>query len=987
MADFTRREFLKLVGAGGAAALGLPGCKPPRDNVEKLVSQLIPPENIIPGIPTWYATTCGECPAGCGLLLKVREGRVIKVEGNPAHPISGGRHCMRGEAALQGLYNPDRIRTPLYRKGTSLEPISWDEALSILEEQLKRTAPRKVAWMTPPLTGAMEELLGLWTQRAGGIRWVPYEPLAPENLREAARRLFGKAETPVPDFEQADLILSFGADFLETWLSPVELTRTYAARRIAPENRLRHIQVEARLSLTGSNADRWISPKPGTEALVAGLLLHEVIASGLAHIPVPQALKAWAAQFRREEILSRSGLSKDDLHALLQALREAHRPLILGGNMATEGKNGTALWTAALALTALLNEDPPLRLAGPTVWDRARSFSEVARFVEGWGEETEVLLVYDRNPLYTLPAGLKAEEARNRLKFLAVFTPYLDETAEAADLVLPIRHFIEDWGDSEPRPGIYALQQPGMQPVPHFDSRPFGDLLLELGKALGFSLADSFTDFLKARWRRIQRALRDSRPFETFWTEALRQGGVFRPQPGAMPRLRPEELPEVRLPGSEGEAFLTIYPSLRFYDGRMANRPWIQEVPDPLTKVAWNSVLEIHPEEARKRGLRDGDVVRLQTPAGEAEVPVRLYPRIHPATVALSTGQGHTAFGAYAKGRGVNPFRLLSGDAEPASGALIGSGIPVRLEKTGKRVRLAHTDGSQTDAGRGIVRFIPLAIWKEKAGHLEPPYEEVFREEFPATAKFEEEYHKEHFEEHESPYHWGIAVDLEKCTGCSACTVACMAENNIPVVGEKLVAQGREMFWIRIERYFDEKDHRVHFIPMMCQQCDNAPCEPVCPVFATMHNSEGLNEQVYNRCVGTRYCSNNCPYKVRRFNWYTFKFPEPLNWQLNPDVTVREKGVMEKCTFCYQRIRFAKDQAKDEGRLVREGEIQPACVQACPAEALVFGNLKDPESRVAQLARNPRRYRVLEHLNTQPSVTYLKSIKEAAGDELREGHA
>ncbi len=978
MSEISRRDFLKILGAGGAAAAGLPfiGRKPSRAKVEKVVSQLVPAEDIVPGIPQWYATTCQECPAHCGLLAKVREGRVIKIEGNPDHPISQGRHCMRGEAALQGLYNPDRLPTPLLRNPEGdLVAVEWDQALQALIQVLQKTLPSKVAWLTPPLTGSMEALIQQWSQALGGVKVVPYEPFSQEAVLDAAEALFGTREIPWPDFEKADLVIAFATDFLETWLSPVEFTRAYAARRADAKNRLHHIQVEARLSMTGSRADRWLSPNPGTEPLIAGLLLREILESGTLSSTIPASLMEWAEQFDRQSVLQQSGISSEEFESLKKAVLEAKRPLILGGNPNAGDEFQTIGWIAALALTALKGgEQAPITWPGKTPWNRAVPFRELKAFVEGWGEETEVLLVLDRNPLYSFPSFLNASEARKRLKFLAVFTPYPSETVEAADVVFPIRQFLEDWGDAEPREGIYSIQQPSMQPVPHFQSRAFGDVLIQIGQALNLKLPESFVDHLKARWQAIQKQVGDSRPFDEFWREVLQRGGLFVEPPRKTISLQPKSLPKIpRYPDASGPR-LVIYPSLRHYDGRMANRPWIQEVPDPLNKVSWQSVLEVHPDDAQAWKLRDGDVVRISTSGGAVEVPVRTYPRIRRGTMALATGQGHTAFGRYATGQGVNAFQLLS--PIPGLATLQWTGLPVQIQKTGKRIHLAHTDGAETLEGRKVAQTIPVGVYREREGELEPTYEEEFEKEYPATAAFYREYHKERFPEHESPYHWGLVVDTEKCVGCGACVVACMAENNIPAVGEKLIVQGREMFWIRIERYFDEQSHTVHFIPMMCQQCDNAPCEPVCPVFATVHSADGLNEQVYNRCVGTRYCSNNCPYKVRRFNWYTVHFPEPLNWQLNPDVTVREKGIMEKCTFCIQRIKFAKDRAKDENRMVRDGEIQPACVQACPAEALVFGNTKDPNSRVAKLFRDPRRYRVLEHLNTQPSVTYLKRFTE-----------
>ncbi len=980
MSEVTRRGFLKILGIGGASLAGVGvACRPRQDNVERLISQLVPAENIIPGEAVWYATTCTECPAACGLLLKVREGRIIKVEGNPDHPVSGGRHCMRGEAALQGLYNPDRLRAPLLRKNGQLVEVSWEEAMAVFHQKLQDIPGHRIAWLTPPYGGSMARLMDQLLRGLGG-QWVPYEPFHQAPLLRAAERLFGKKESPQFDLEQADLVVSFGADFLDTWDAPVQWTRIYASRRVDPQHRLRHIQVEPRLSLTGNRADHWVPVRPGKEIQVLGHLLYR-LAEGRSDVPAP--VRSFAEKFRTVDLRD-AGVRSEDLELLEKALREARRPLVLGAGWTGGGANAEALWYAALALTVLLSDAPPLSFAGPSPLDHAVDDDTLKTFVDRWGRDVDAVVVVDRNPAYTFPGGLKFDEKRKSLKFLAVLSPYRDETAEHADLVLPILHPFEDWGDVELRPGVRSIIQPGMRPLPHFDARSLGDLLITLARKRGLRLPQSWRSFLDQEWKDLQKRLGDTRPFEAFRAEMLEKGGVFRPLRQTRPVFRsagePPEVHETKAPS--GTVHLLVIPSLRFYDGRGANRPWLQEVPDPLHKVSWQSVLEMHPGDAQAQGLRDGDMVRVTTPAGKVEVPVRMNPRIVQGTVVLEAGQGHESYGRYARGRGVRAFALLDG---ASAGGRFVYGVPVKLEKLGRRTLLAHTDGAETQEGRGVAQVMPLPLWMEEHDRLEPTFEEEFRKEFPYTSKFQEEYHTVPEAEKASPYHWGLVVDTEKCTGCNACVVACFAENNIPVVGEKLIKQGREMFWIRVERYFSEKSHRVHFVPVMCQQCENAPCESVCPVIATHHDADGLNEQVYNRCVGTRYCANNCPYKVRRFNWYTFEFPEPLNWQLNPDVTVREKGVMEKCTFCVQRIRKAKYDAHDQGRLVKDGEVQPACVQACPAEALVFGNYRDPESRVTRLFRDVRRYRVLEHLNTQPSVVYLKEL--VGGSVPTEEHA
>ena len=436
--------------------------------------------------------------------------------------------------------------------------------------------------------------------------------------------------------------------------------------------------------------------------------------------------------------------------------------------------------------------------------------------------------------------------------------------------------------------------------------------------------------------------------------------------------------PPPSTPVAANDFYLHAYPSSRYYDGRGANRPWLHEIPDPITNIVWDGWVELHPETASKLGVVEGDVVVIQAPAGLLEVPVYIYEGIRRDTVAMPLGLGHTSFGRYAKDVGANPVRLLSARFDAKSGALAYAGTTVTLTKSGRRSPLVRTDGSLTDEGRGFSQVIPISS--------------LFGDAVQATVNAEVETGHEagrHLATHSYPdnypphehkdYRWGMAINLNSCTGCGACVAACYAENNVPVVGKQRVSEGRHMAWIRIERYINDVSGKpdIRFSPMMCQQCDNAPCEPVCPVYATQHNSEGLNVQTYNRCVGTRYCSNNCPYKVRTFNWFDYGFDEPLNLQLNPDVSVRSKGIMEKCTFCVQRIRGAKDHAKDEGRKVQDGEGTPACAQSCPAQAISFGNLLDPESAVSKLSAIQHGYKVLEELNTKPAITYLPRMKQA----------
>ncbi|HSL69309.1 MAG TPA: 4Fe-4S dicluster domain-containing protein, partial [Longimicrobiales bacterium] len=600
----------------------------------------------------------------------------------------------------------------------------------------------------------------------------------------------------------------------------------------------------------------------------------------------------------------------------------------------------------------------------------------------------------------------------------------LDETSARAHLLLPDHHALESWGDYVPRTGVRSIMQPVMTPV--FATKQTADVLLSVAKTATVALptpGDTFYDYLRGVWsREVAAQAGAAGAFDDWWRDALKTGVVTTSEAatGATAAAVPAsaQLGNLRfdIPASftgEGEFHLVVYPSYRFWDGRHANKSWMQELPDPISKFTWVSWVEVNPQVGQRLGLDTGHMVRVRTARGEVELPVWLHPGIREDVIAIQLGQGHTGLGRYARERGVNPLRLIEPEADPQSGGLVWFQAKAGLEPTGNWVRppqhsikddqenreiakaMSLNAAREADVRRGLLAGLspePAAPAEAEAGgheaEVHPQDAQVHQLQaagglLPSTVDATPQGypHVGHFwgEYTEAAPRWGMAIDLERCTGCSACVTACYAENNIAVVGPDQIAMGRIMHWIRIERYFERADagelHRTHFLPMMCQHCGNAPCEPVCPVFAAYHTPDGLNAQVYNRCVGTRYCANNCPYKVRVFNWFSAEWPEPLNWQLNPDVSVREKGVMEKCTFCVQRIREAQNLARVEDRAVRDGEIVPACAQTCPGDAIVFGNVADPNSRVSRVAASGRGYRVLEPLNTQSAVTYLKKVE------------
>jgi molybdopterin-containing oxidoreductase family iron-sulfur binding subunit len=587
--------------------------------------------------------------------------------------------------------------------------------------------------------------------------------------------------------------------------------------------------------------------------------------------------------------------------------------------------------------------------------------------------EFDLLILNNVNPLFTLPAGSGVREALvARKAFVVSLGAFVDETAELADLILPVALPLETWDVYEGRGSSPSTLQPAMGRLT--EAPLLGDLILEAGFPEGRRPAPDYRTFLAERLQ--QAGLIRS---EVDWLRMLQQGGLFPAAAGgAAPALLPGPLPpSLRTPAEPPPAGLVFaaLPSVRFFDGRGANRPWLCEIPDPLSRIAWQSPLWLHPETAAAQGVDRAEILRVTTPDGQIEAPVYLTETVRPGVLAMGIGQGHIAYGRFAQNVGANPLAILPAGADPESGGPRFTAAGVRLEKTGRRARLAHTDGSRTQHGR---TFILTVDYAELRRGLPAPRTGLTMGDFPLTLPLPEGYDKsrDFYPPHDHDgVRWGMTVDLDRCIGCGACAAACYAENSVGIVGERLITQGREMAWLEIVRYHDERRlERVMFLPMLCQHCDNAPCESVCPVYAPHHSAEGINNQIYNRCIGTRFCSQNCPYKVRRFNWFTYEWPEPMNLQLNPDVTVRSKGVMEKCSFCIQRIKAARTRAKNEKRPIRDGEVVPACVQTCPTGALVFGSLMDPQSRVRRLAGDTRAYQAMGYLNTKPAVIYLKKV-------------
>ncbi len=924
-----RRDFLKLLGASMALA-GLSACARPPLPEEKIVPYVRGPAEVTPGKPLFYATAVTYGGYAEGVLAESHQGRPTKLEGNPDHPASRGATAATTQAEVLSLYDPDR--SAAVREGG--EERTWEDFVTALGAAVQGpTGGQRLAVLTehvtsPTMASQLQQVLGALP----GATWYQWDPLHPDNEVAGARLAFGQDVRPVYDLTRADVIVSLGADFLDRGPGRLAHARDFAQRRRALSadaamNRL--YQLESSPSPTGVVADHRVALKPSDIAAAAAALAARLGVDGpAAEAPaaLPNALldaMVSDMQGARGAALVVAGAEQPPVvHALAAAMNAA-----LG----------------AVGTTVTYVESPSAR---PAV--HLEEVSALAAAMRAG--EVGALLVLGANPVYTAPADLDFAAALESVPFSAHVGLYFDETGRACTWHVPQAHFLETWGDARAFDGTVTIQQPLI--LPFYGGKSHHEVLAAL---LGQPDATAY-DVVRAYWQG-----RVTGDFETFWRESVFRGVVAgtasRPaQVAAAPVTEP-------LPRG-GELELALCHDSGVLDGRLANNGWLQELPRPISKLTWDNAAIVSPRDAERLRVDTGHVVRLTVDGRTLDAPVLVQPGQAAGAVTLALGYGRTAAGSVADGVGVNAYVLRTTAAPFAA--------PVEVAPTGGRHRLVSTQDHQALEGTGerrhIVRAGTLAQFRAEPEH--PSFAHPVAHE---EADLYPDYAYE-------GYKWGMVIDQTVCTGCNACVVACQAENNVPIVGKDQVAVGREMHWLRVDSYYaGSLDDPTFFAqPMPCQQCEKAPCEPVCPVGATVHDSEGLNVMVYNRCVGTRYCSNNCPYKVRRFNFLQYAELDatatPLSLANNPDVTVRSRGVMEKCTYCIQRIAKARIEAANEDRRIADLEVVTACQAACPTQAIVFGDLNLADSAVNEFKASPLNYTLLEELQTHPRTSYLAKL-------------
>ncbi|CAN5398067.1 TAT-variant-translocated molybdopterin oxidoreductase [soil metagenome] len=977
----SRRDFLKFLGFGVAAA-SLAACEAP---VRKAIPYVVKPEEITYGTPDFYASTYFDGTDYASILVKTREGRPIKIEGNTLSSVSKGGTNARVQASVLSLYDSARLKQPLAGKKAA----DWASVDADITRKLSEAsaAGKKIVLLSSSVASpSSAKVVAAFVAKYPTAKHVAYDAVSYYGILKGNEMSFGKSAIPAYHFDKAEVIVSFGADFLATWLAPIEYSRQYGVTRKLRDGKKtmsRHIQFESHLSLTGSNADKRYKIRPSHQSSAVASLYNKIaaLAGGAAvatsTTPVDKGIEATA-----KELWAAKGKS-----LVVSGSNDPNEQTLINGINAMLGNYES---------TVSLNQPSMVRMSND---------AGVTELVNDMNNgSVGALIFWNSNPVYTLPDGKGFQAALSKVGLKVSFADREDETAQYCDFVCPDNHFLESWDDCQPYQGMFSLTQPTISPL--FKTRQAAESLM---KWAGLPQADYYT-FIQENWKSSMYAMQSGMTSaEAFWSKSLRDGVFEMAAPAGTTTAFignvQDAASKLAKPASGVE--VVLYEKTGIGNGNQGNNPWLHELPDPISKVCWDNYFCVLPTYAEKMGYKQGTVIEVKSGNTSIKGPVYLQPGMADEVIAVAVGYGRTHVGKAGNNVGFNAYPFVSF----MNGAMKYYTTGVTVTKTvDDEYPLAATQTHHTMMGREIVKETSIAAWLKdpKSGNPDVLINTPYGEKSPQSVDLWASKKEPGFDRPD--HQWGLGIDLNACIGCGACVVACNAENNVAVVGKDEIMRSREMHWIRIDRYYSSDTTKenakekglgkldmygemekpahdnpeVFFQPVMCQHCNSAPCETVCPVAATTHSSEGLNMMAYNRCVGTRYCANNCPYKVRRYNWFKYSDNEqfPFNMKddlgkmvLNPDVVVRSRGVMEKCSMCVQRIQFGKLDAKKAGRRPVDGEIKTACAQSCPTNAIVFGDMNDADAEVNKLLKDPRSYHLLAELKVKPSVFYQTKVR------------
>lgn len=964
LSGMSRRKFLAVLSA--SAAIATTACTDYRDKGE-IIPYNKRPEEILPGVANYYASTCTACSLACGILIKTREGRPIKIDGNPDHPVNKGKICAKGQASILSLYDPERLKEPKFGN----QNITWEEADSKIITALNNAVQngKQIAFFTEKLfSPTTKKVIDEFVKKYPTAKVYSYSLISDKNRRDAWFETYGSSDLPSIKWNEAEIILSLDSDFLGVEGNFIENMRLFSEKReVVKKLDLNRLYVaEGRLSATGMMADYRIRVAPNQQLEFIYSIINEL--SNANVITVNPTIKSLVSNYSIEKFAS-----KEKINNLLKDLSSNKgKSIIYAGDTLSK-----EVHIAVNYLNELLGASNLYDWKNINTNSQLSSSNEIEELISNINSKNvEVVIHIDSNPVYTLPTSFGYKEALKNVSTVITLTESENETSVAGNFTLPINHMLESWGDASTRNNIYSTQQPVINPI--FNSRQKESIILTwINQKYD---VNNFKDFLYNNFNEIiYKRLKPLVDLKLFWQTTLHDG-VVKLEGSSTPKVfNVSSLTKLRMPASSNKFTLHLTESFLIGDGRFANNGWLQETPHPVTKVTWDNYAAISPKFAKELNVEMNDLIEISHNGKSVSLPVLVQPGMSDTTINVELGYGRTNAGDVGNEVGFNLIPLIGKDL-----SLIIENVSVKkvegkykFASTQEHHSLDDTFVKDLHRVRKIIQEGTLKEYRKNPKFLHEQEDEL------VSITREHEY---------KGVKWAMAIDLNKCTSCSACITSCNVENNIPVVGKDQVLVGREMQWMRIDRYYSgtSEDPIVSNQPMLCQHCDNAPCENVCPVNATNHSEDGLNQMVYNRCVGTRYCSNNCPYKVRRYNFFNFRdhfedayYENNLTSMLNnPEVTVRSRGVMEKCTFCIQRIMEVRSNAIRDGKPLNGNDVKTACQVACPTNAISFGDANDINSEIAKLRKHELSYHVLEELNVKPNVTYIAKLRNTHSEDL-----